>query len=358
MGWFRKATPIGLHLTRSGAAISQLQQQGDGFTVRALAEVDLRDLAAKQDEDWDQHAARRIGDALSRNHFTGNRGVSSLAGEDLTIQNLRLPELPPEEIAGVIELEAQERINTPIHELELRYLKAGEVRQESHIKQEMILIGVPQKIVRRQIRILELAGLQPIAVELEPLAVLRCHLRQQNLGSNTGSSAFVHIGEVGTSVLFSDGKQISFLKTIPIGSRVLDEAVVKHLGVQLHEASRMRAALQTVRELDPHDEIHRSIIEAIRQPLESLCVETELCLRYHKVTYRNRPIADLVISGGETCPWLGEYFQARLGLPSRLANPFAGLKEQLRICRRERAGSWITSLGLAMRPLTREEEAA
>ncbi len=357
MGWFRKSTPIGVHLTHTGASIAQVQEHRDGLTVRALAAVDLRDLAQKQGDDWDQHAARRISDAISRHNFSGRRGVSCLSGEELTIQNLRLPQLPPEEIAGAIALEAQERINSPTDELEIRYLKAGEVRQESQVKQEMILIGATNSSVQRQIRILERAGIRPLAVELEPLAVLRCHLRHLPADAGTGSSAYVHIGEEGTTVLFSDGKQISFLKTIPTGSRLLDESVGKHLGVDPHEASRMRAALQSVDELDPHDEIHRSIIEAIRQPLESLCVETELCLRYHKVTYRNKPIGELVLSGGETCRWLEEYLQTRLGIPCRLANPFAGLKEQLRICQRERAGSWITSLGLAMRPVTREEAA-
>lgn len=357
MSWFQKATPIGVHVTRTGAAIAQLQERAGGLTVRALANVDLRDLEGKENEEWDLLAARRIGDALSSHNFSGRRGVSCLSGEDLTIQNLRLPQLPPEEIASAIELEAQERINASTDEYEIRYLKAGEVRQESQVKQEMILIGATHHEVHRQIRILEQAGLQAVAIELEPLSVLRCHLKQLAPHSNTGSTAFVHIAEEGTTVLFSDGKQISFLKTIPTGSRLLDESVGKHLGVDVYEASRMRAALQSVEELDPHDEIHRSIIEGIRQPLESLCVETELCLRYYKVTYRNKPISEIVMSGGETCPWLGEYFHARLGLPCRLANPFAGLKEQLRISHRERSGSWITSLGLAMRPLTKEDAA-
>ena len=353
---FRKSGPIGVHLTRTAAWIAQLRTRGDEVSVSALATVDLRDLPQDQDDAWDAEASRRIGETLSRHHFSGTKGVCCLAGEELNIQNLRLPQLPPDELAGAIELEAQERLTTPLQQMEIRYLKAGEIRQESHIKQEMILIAAPHELVRRRIRILEQAGLETVAVELEPLAVLRCHLRQSVSGESKGSStAYVHIGEEGPSVLFSDGVQLSFLKTISIGSRLLDESVAKHLGVEMPEASRMRSALQSVNELDPHDEIHRSIIEAIRQPLESLCVETELCLRYHKVTYRNRPIGEVVLTGGETCGWLGEYFQARLGMNCRLSNPFSGMKEQLRISQRERAGGWITSMGMAMRPFAKEE---
>lgn len=355
---FRNTTPIGIHVTRGAVSLAQLQERSQELTVHALANVDLRDLSGKPEEDWNRQAAQRIREAVARHNFSGRKAVCSLSGDELMIQNLRLPQIPVEEIDGAITLEAQERISQPFEELEIRYLKAGEIRQESQIKLEMIFIGVSQDLLRGRIRLLEQAGLDPIAVELEPQAVLRCHSRATIRDIGVGLSAFVHLSDEGTCILLTDGRQISFLKTIPIGSRILDEAVARHLNVDVHDASRMRGALQSVAELDPHDEIHRSIIEAIRQPLESLCVETELCLRYHKVTYRNRPVGELVLTGGETCRWLGEYFQARLGLPCRLANPFSGLREQLRVSQRVRSGNWITSLGLAMHPVTREEAAA
>ena len=151
--------------------------------------------------------------------------------------------------------------------------------------------------------------------------------------------------------MFAEGRRILFLKSIPIGGRQFDAAVSQTLGIDLAVASQMRSEVFGARMLDGENDIHRSIIESLRPCFESIIEEMELCLRYHKVTFRGRSLDGLVMSGSESAPWLAEYFCERVGLTCRQVTPLDGVPGATTPALQQRCGRWATPLGLAMKRL-------
>lgn len=133
-----------------------------------------------------------------------------------------------------------------------------------------------QTILQRHLRVLERAGLMPVAIDVEPCAALRAFRLGQDDNERT---TYLHLADNLTTVLIADGDSILFLKYVGSGGRELDQAVAKHLELDLTEAMRVRASVTNSATLDSQSDVHRSVIEAIRPQFESLASELELCFR-------------------------------------------------------------------------------
>ena len=91
--------------------------------------------------------------------------------------------------------------------------------------------------------------------------------------------------------------------------------------LNIEEAASLRGTVTAAATLDPDDDIHRCVIDAIRRPLEGIADEIERCLRYDKVTFREQPPESITISGAEATEWLVEFLSDRLGTPCKIGNP-------------------------------------
>jgi type IV pilus assembly protein PilM len=213
----------------------------------------------------------------------------------------------------------------------------------------VILLASHRDVIQRRLRVLELAGLTPISIDVEPFAWLRCLFRAGRL-SETSRMAYLFCGETTSTVMFAEGQRALFLKSFPIGGRMFDEAVSQSLAIDLETAASMRIDVFAASTLDGANEVHRSIVESLRPTFDSLVEELELCLRYYKVTFRGRPLDGLVLSGNEAPPWLAEYLGERVSVSTRVINPLDCLSRvPLSPSLNQRAGRWATAIGLALK---------
>lgn len=345
-------SPIGLQLGPSSATLVQLAGTRQNRMVHAIAQeqLDLKEHCSI--EERDAALAAEIRRILSDHHFKGNRVISCLGSQELFIQNVRLPQLPPEEIAKVVAWEAAERLPYPVEDAEIRYLPAGEVVQDSNTKQEVILLACHNGILKRQLNLLEQAGLTSVAVDVEPSAAIRCFYNETDNLEVNAANCYLNFGDAATTVIFADQQNVLFLKYIMQGSDHLDRAVAENLNLPLTEATRLRKIVTNSPTLDANDELHRSVIDSIRSILETISTEVENCLRYFKVTFRGKRLDQIIVTGNESSPWLIDFLSEQLNSDCRIGNPFETLKRGPSSASiLERPGRWTTAMGLAMKEI-------
>ena len=347
----RPRTPsIGLHLGPRFVTMAQVSGLTDRAEVAALAQGTLPPRGDLTDAQYDEQVASTLKLMVSDHGFRGHNVVSCVSADDLHLQSVRMPQLPPDELQKVVRWEAEERLPFPVKNAELRYFLSGQIRQDANVRQEVILMACQQPVLQRHLKILEAAQLVPRAIDVEPCAVLRTFRHSQS--EDTDRTAYLHLGDNLTTVIIADGDAILFLKYVGTGGRELDQAIAKHLELDLNEAQRVRATVNAAPTLDSHSDVHRSVIEAIRPQLESLASEVELCFRYFMVTFRGQPVSRLIVTGSESSAWLTEYLGQSLSCPVENGNPFATFSKVPQIpALLERAGRWTAALGLSLRPL-------
>lgn len=342
-----KSFPIGVHLTEHSISLVQFSPGPDGGQLPRFAIAELPASNGEPVEKRDQFVAASLRKLRQDHGFEGHEVVSCLATQDLFVQNVRLPQLPAEEIDQALKWEAAERLPYPIEDAEIRHLTAGLIRQDAEIRQEVILLACRRSVVERQVRMLEAAKLRPLAIDIEPCATVRSMLPVSEANPAQYRRAILKFGSVATTVTLTDGPRIAFLKSIPTGGREFDQAVAQHLDLPLPEAARIRREVTQAERLDPEDDIHRSVVDALRESLETITSEIDLCLRYYRVTFRGRGPYGAVLCGQEAAPWLAEYLSHRLAMGCTLANPFENETTNASPTPIPRPWRWTTAAGLS-----------
>lgn len=335
--------PIGVHLTPGRATLVQFRSRGETLDVHALAQAPLSMDESASPAEQDRGLANVLRRLVAEHGFRGRTVVSCLGGQHLFIQNLRLPLLDPEETERQIRMEIEERLPYPLGDAEIRHIVAGETRQDGDRKQEILLLACHRGLLQRHIQVLEMAGLSLLSVDIEPLALIRA------LGPATsGRRVLLILGERTTAVVLAEGQQLLFLKYYPTGTQHLDQAVARHLLLTPAVAAQTRALVTSSPAIDPYNDVHRAVMGAIQAPMDALCAEIELCLRYFQVTFRGVPLESVVVAGQDATGWMADYLQRRLGLMTSVADPFAPWAP-LPDTAREQPASWAVACGLSLK---------
>ncbi|MBW3540251.1 MAG: pilus assembly protein PilM [Planctomycetes bacterium] len=349
IAWRRSGPrPIGVSIGDRRAHLAQLAGSPGRWSIQALAEVELPPEDDGDREIRDREAAAILAAVLSDHSFKGRRAVGALCPRDLCIQSIRLPDMPEEEIDNALAWEARERLPFPVEEAEIRHLKAGRIRHESDKSQEVILLACRRQLIERRLRLLESAGLRPEGLDIDPCAVLRCLETRRE--SAAGPSAYLHLGEQSSTVIFAEDGRVLFLKELSGGGCELDAAVGRRLGLNPAQAGRLRAGLGNAGGMELDDELRRSVADALRDPLEAMATELALCLRYYTVTFRGRPLEQVVVTGPVADPWMIGHLSDRLRTTCVSGNPLERLGLDVPGAAGERPTRWTTALGLALKP--------
>ncbi len=383
-----RAGPIGIDFGARFTRMIQLDRGGGQWTVIACAQREIPP-GERSAEELRRLREGMVGEMLAHGGFQGRSAVAAVSWEDLQARSLRLPNRPEAELGEAVRFEACERFGLDPDAAELRFVPAGEVRQGTEVRQEVIAFGVDRALVEGQLERLTDVGLDPVAIDAGPCAVFRCFERFLQRGEDAGEvNAFVDLGYGATRVILSRGADLIFFKAIPIGGRRFDQLAAEKLEVAEAEAAQIRvrlhrqqmAAVTGQTDALPPDEtvgenLRQALLDALRPGLDQLSKEIALCLRYCSVTFRGLRSDAVTVVGGEavgtdTLRLLSDQVNVpfhvgkvvrNIGWRVRGANPPDASLSRWRspspadtsegADRRTGLPEWATAMGLALKPV-------
>jgi type IV pilus assembly protein PilM len=299
-------------------------------------------------------ASQAVRELLGKGGFKGRRVVTCLGSGDLSIKQVRLPRMPDHELRSAVQWEAQERFGFPVSPDQVNYLVAGEVRQGTESRDEIILLGVRAEQVDQHLAFLDEMNLVPEAIDAEPVCLFRALSRQLPCGEGE-VWVLADVGYSATRGLIARGTELAFIKNIETGGRHLVQAVAEKLNLSTDEVSQLRQHLGAYDggESDGRSKTDQSVRDALRGVVEGLVREIGLCLRYYAVTFRGVKPGRIVQSGWEARdPHLREMLAESLNIPCQIGHPLGGID-----CSRVDLGpdptgshsGWAVAAGLALR---------
>ncbi|NQU24594.1 MAG: pilus assembly protein PilM [Candidatus Nealsonbacteria bacterium] len=347
VGWTTKSRcgPIGVDI--GSRSVKLLQFDAQRTAVAEAARWDLPLEPPANDRQRDAQIVEAIARAREGKGFRGRKAVFCLGAGDLFVQNLRVPQASGDELTKIVLCEAAGRLPFGNDEAEIRYLEAADVRQGDTVRREVILMACRREQIQRIVSLAEQTGLSPVAIDVEPTALLRCYGSQFRRDDDQQRRVmFANIGAANTVVVIARGTDAMFVKYVDVGGRHLDEAMAQRLKMSLADAMALRRH-NGDRRVDQRDpEIEQSIAESIRPVLDRLANELSMCLRYYSVTFRGQPLSQLVLGGGEANQSIAEWLSARINLACQLGDP---LRDHANAIPAGPAGQWDVAAGLALR---------
>jgi type IV pilus assembly protein PilM len=348
VGWVSRTRngPIGIDLGSRSVKLVQFTADQSRLVDAARWELPSS-FETAGDAARGEQLAQAIRRAREGGKFRGREAVLCLGASDLVVQNVRVPKLSGAELDRTLRQEAESRLPFPAADAEIRFLQAADVRHGETVKREVVVMACRRQSVESLVELVNRAGLRTVAIDVEPTALLRCYINQYRREEDRDRrSMFVHFGSGSTVAVIAKGAEVLFIKYVDVLGRNLDEAVARHLNMPLSEAILLRRN-NGDRRADQQDPLIASgIAEATRPVIDRLAQELSMCIRYHSVTFRGQPLAQLLVSGGEATPGLVEALSSRLDVKCELGDPLRDYETKVP---GGRIGQWDIATGLALR---------
>jgi type IV pilus assembly protein PilM len=323
----RKVKPIGLDIGHNG--VKMIQFAVDAGRVSLIAADEERFELENTDDVEERKEAiiSAIKKILTKENFHGREVVSCLPNEQLIVRGLRVNACENEEIESLLKKEVVRRFGLDADTTEVRYMIAGSVQQGDEVKNELILFAANSDAIREHIELLQRAGLTPVAIDTVPCALFRSLERLLSREEdNEVVNVCVDLGDRFTTVVVGRGRNISFVKQIPLGGQKFNNEIATQLGLSPKEATILRTKLRTDegrREIEP--QTRQMIIDSIQKVVNQLAREISLCFKYYAVTFRGMRPGRAIFTGAEAYEdILLDALRAQLAVEIDRAEPLRG----------------------------------
>ena len=193
-----------------------------------------------------QAVATELKNLLAQHRITTRQAVTAVPNQSAVTRNIMVPRMERKDLQDAIKWEAERYIPYPIDEVALDFdlLDDPSIIPEDG-QMEVVIAAAPTEAVARIIEVLQLAGLEPVVIDLKSFAVLRA-LRGNLLGEHLTKSTLTdtHYTEAGEVALVLEIGASSSVISLVRGDRVL---MARNIGVS---ADDFTTALQKAFDLD------------------------------------------------------------------------------------------------------------
>ncbi|MBN1788322.1 MAG: type IV pilus assembly protein PilM [Sedimentisphaerales bacterium] len=296
-----KISPIGLDIGCNSVKMLQLERKGGRITVAGADEIQLSSEIFDDPQAGREAVINAITRMLAKEYFQNNEVITCLPSSKLIIRSLRLDTFDEVEVEKTIKSGVLERFGLDMETHEIRYISAGDVRQSSGVKNEIILFAIDKESLKDHIKMLEETGLVPVAIDTVPFALFRSlHRSLRRFDDQDKVNVFVDIGSSHTTVIISRAGEIIFAKQINIAGSQINQRIASRLGIGFDEAVHLRSKLRNKTDaVEMESGMVQIVIDSMYSVIDELAKEISLCFRYYAVTFRGQQPERIMFAGGE-----------------------------------------------------------
>ncbi|VBB06871.1 type iv pilus assembly protein pilm [Lucifera butyrica] len=292
LGWLRRRSHrlLGVDLGGSAVKVAEIVfQRGmpslNRFDIAALSSYSL-DSQGMVDREMVSEALRQ---AVARSGAACREAVVALSGRQVSVRELSFPPMTREELKEAIKWDLENYVPYPPENCYYDFTVLGARAEEEETR--VLLVAAMKETVDETVGIVKDAGLIPVAVDIEPLALCRTVPDGEN-------SLIIDLGGLFSQIIvFQNGVPV-INRSINIGGNRFTEVLMQTLDLEFSEAERLKqrqqGLLQPVAGEGEDSAVHRQLQLLVQE----LGRETRRTMEYYQVQYKNASVDRVILSGG------------------------------------------------------------
>lgn len=234
---------VGLDIGTSAIKAVEVRGAGAGLTVTGMAMTHTPPGLIQNGVVMDPKALGvAIKQLLQKNGMRAGKVVTAATGADsVVVRVIEVPRMTPSELAETMKWEVERHIPFSVNDVEMAYVPLdtpGALADDPNNPNMDVLLAVARRdMVGLQIDTLSAGGLNPVAIDIEPLAVGRALIDLSPGKSLLNKNVVVvNIGASTTEVgIFKNGI-LRFPRSIPLAGDTFTRAIADHLGLTMDAA--------------------------------------------------------------------------------------------------------------------------
>jgi type IV pilus assembly protein PilM len=325
---------FGLDVGTSSIKAVQVKREGivsklvtAGYIVAPIKKV-LSESAVDQES-----IASAISKLISSLKISTSNVVSALPESQIFTRVIEMPILNDRELASAIKWEAEQYIPVPLTEVNLAWqVLSRPVKVEAGAKMEVLLIAAPKVLVEKHVKILKMAGLNPVGLETEVVAAVRALVDKAS-----PTTVVISIGAYTTDICIARMGILSSTRSIATGGEALTKAIAEDLGFDQAQAEEYKKTYGLL-----ENELEGKIMATIKPVFEVIVGEIKKAILAYESKKSGDQVKRVILSGGGgKLPGAIEYLVSEFGLEVQLGDPWFFLEK----------GPYISKQLLEDRPL-------
>lgn len=306
---------IGLDIGTKTIKIVEVEKSGSGFSLSASGVVGFTGNAVEKTvDDKELVALAQIIKKLHKETGVASRDVViSIPEQGAFTRTVAFPLLTDAEIASAVKWELEQYIPIPANEAISQHVILERNEKSSPPQVIVLLVAAPRVLVEKYTRVVSLAGLNPVAVETELLALTRA------LAPVDRTVLMIDLGANSTDIAIAKNSLLTFSRSIPIAGDAFTRAVAQGLGVTASQAEEYKKTYGL-----SQDQLEGKVGASLDPVLRLIVDEVKKAINFYETEQKAEPPNSIQVSGGGSgMPQLINTLTELVGLEVSIANPFA-----------------------------------
>lgn len=333
-----------LDIGTNSVRVVQLSQSGAGSW--SLSHFGYAPLDEKTSASASPESLRKLGDiimtAVGQSGIRTKNVVIGLPSSKTFTTVIEVPAMSESELKNTLKYQVDQYIPMAANEAKVDWALLGSSLHDAR-QQEVLVASTANSYAEERLEFVEALGLNVIAAEPDPLAMVRSLLPS----GISDARLIIDVGEQSTDLAITYGDAPRLVRTIPTGLRTLVKAAVQNLNVQEDQARQFILKFG----LAP-DRLEGQVFRAIEPTLDNFASEISKSVKFFQTRYPNTPVGGIMLSGfSAVIPKFGDYVGSKTGISTSIANPWQRVKvsqsDQQQLI--SIASEFATVIGLAQR---------
>jgi len=360
-----KPEAFGLDVSDLSLKVVGFQKKGKFFNLASFGETQIKPGIIREGkvkkEDGLIKAFKKVISEIKGKKINTKYVIASLPEEKTFLQVIKMPPLPKEDLKSAVIYEAENYIPLPIENVYLDYqiISFPKTKKDHY---QILIAAISKEIVDSYSSCLKRAGLKPLALEVESIAVARALIKDE---ASTPPVLIIDLGATQTSFIVFFDKALRFTSSIPVSCHKLTEAISQTINIDLEKAEKLKIKYG-IEKKSPGES--QEIFNALIPALTDLTEQIKKYLDYYQTHAANgnlpkngKQIKKIILcGGGANLKGLGKFLSQELNLPVELGNPWINIlpkpkPDKIKIKKPvfgisfEKSLSYTTAIGLALK---------
>ena len=332
---------FGIDIGTSAVKIVQLKKSFGKYELISFGSAPVPEGLAQSDSTVDiKKLGRIIKELVHSMHLITKNVIVSLPGSAIFTTVVKIPKMPMSEVKKAISYQAEQNVPLKISEIKIDWQVIGQSPDTGEIS--VMIIAAPIQKTQKMANVVEEAGLDLDAIEINAIAVARA------LHTNEPLYMIVDIGTFMTELSVVQNGVLTLTRTIPVGGQVITRAIAQNLGMETTQAEQFKTKFGIDK-----DKMEGKIFKAARSILNNLTEEIERSTKYYQDQYSQNVTLLKMTGGCSKLLGIQDFLSDNLGINVVYGNPWASVVHKPDITNQlnQNAADYAVAVGLAMRGL-------
>ena len=268
--------------------------------------------------------------------------IASIPAFSAFITILEIPEMPEADTAKAVPFQIRQHIPLPTSEVAIEWLKVGKKEDEKgFVKQEILVISVPNEQIKRYQNVFKFAGLKLKALEIESLALIRALI-----ANDPTPTLIVDIGARSTNIVVAENGFLKYNSQTDFAGSSLTQAISNGLNISIRRAEELKKQRGLLAGEGEYE------LSTLTIPFLDAIISEVKRARDNYEKNQKYKIERVILAGGSAnLLGLDKYFERQINLPTVIGNPFSKIEYPAKIepFVKELGPSFSVAIGLGIR---------